>query len=111
MAMASKNIFARLAIAVLATALACGCAGEPRREKGKFTREVVPIDSVPKELLDIAKKELPEVTFDSSWKNIDENGKLHSYEIRGKQSIGQPESLGKPREVRVGLDGKVLERE
>lgn len=91
-------------VAACLAAVAIGC-GEPERGRDRLSKNVVPVEKVPAELMEVAKKELPEVTFDSAWQNLTKSGELNSYEIRGKQSNG------KVREVRVGLDGKVLERE
>ena len=55
---------------------------------------------------DAASKAVPGVKFDEAWKNLDREGKLHSYEIRGKNPAD-----GKIREVRVSLTGEILEME
>jgi len=70
------------------------------------TKKAVAFADVPGELVGAAKKEIPGVEFSEAWQNLDPQGKLHSYEIRGKQP-----SNGKTREVRVSLEGKILESE
>ncbi len=60
----------------------------------------VPFDQVPKEWLERAQKELPDVTFDSARKR--KNGNL---EVRGKAKNG------KVREVEFDSAGKVVEIE
>ena len=49
---------------------------------------------------------MPNVEFKEAWQNLDSQGKLHSYEIRGRQA-----SDGKIREVRVSPTGEILESE
>ncbi len=44
--------------------------------------------------------------LNEAWKNLASGGKLHSYEIRGKNAAD-----GKTREVRVSLTGEILEME
>ena len=53
-----------------------------------------------------AKKALPQIAFEDAWKNLDREGKLHSYEIRGRAAAD-----GKIREVRVSPAGAILEME
>jgi hypothetical protein len=71
-----------------------------------LTKKAVSIDDVPEALRAAAKKAIPRVDFREAWQNLDDQGKLHSYEIRGKQA-----SDGKIREVRVSLTGEILESE
>jgi hypothetical protein len=71
-----------------------------------LTKKAVPIAEVPSELRDAARKEIPKIDFNEAWQNLDAQGKLHSYEIRGRQA-----SDGKIREVRVSLTGEILESE
>jgi hypothetical protein len=68
-------------------------------------RKVVKIETIPAAVIDAGKKAIPGATFDDGWQNLTPDGKLHSYEIRGKAANG------KTREVRVAPDGKILERE
>lgn len=71
-----------------------------------ITKKAVAFSEVPTKLTDVAKKEIPGVDFNEAWQNLDPQGKLHSYEIRGRQP-----SSGKIREVRVSLEGTILEAE
>jgi hypothetical protein len=59
---------------------------------------VVSLDQLPAGYLDIAKKELPQVKFDTVWRL--KNG---NYEIRGK------DARGKAREVELNAKGTVVE--
>ncbi len=65
----------------------------------------IEIAALPAPILDAAKKALPGIDFKEAWKNFDKEHRLTSYEIRGRAANG------KVREVRVGLDGKILETE
>ena len=85
-----------LAAAILLAALGCD-SGEPEPAHS------VPIDQVPPKLMEVARKELPGLTFDRAYK-VEVNGK-DAYEIRGK------DKNGKIREVEVSQDGKVIEVE
>jgi hypothetical protein len=71
-----------------------------------LTKQAVAIDDVPDPVRRAAKKAVPGVNLNEAWKNLDGDGKLHSYEIRG-----QNRSDGKIREVRVSLTGDILEME
>jgi len=71
-----------------------------------LTKKAVAIDQVPDGLRSAAKKAIPKVDFKEAWQNLDREGKLHSYEIRGRQA-----SDGKIREVRVSTTGEILESE
>ena len=71
-----------------------------------LTKKAVAIDKVPDGLRSAAKKAIPKVDFKEAWQNLDRQGKLHSYEIRGRQA-----SDGKIREVRVSTSGEILESE
>jgi hypothetical protein len=81
-----------------------GC-GDPDLPPG-ITKKAVALGEVPGVLLSAAKKEMPSVEFKEAWQNLDAQGKLHSYEIRGQQA-----SNGKVREVRLSLTGEILEKE
>lgn len=96
----SRRRFLRLFGAGGAVLFGCGL-----REPQRLPRKVVPIAEVPEALMAVAKKEFPDVIFDTAWQNLVGNGEVDSYEIRGKQPNG------KIREVRVALDGRVLEKE
>jgi hypothetical protein len=84
--------FATLSVVLLlATVLLVGC-----RDKA----ETVPLDKVPDNVMQVAKKELPDVTFDQAWKTRSGN-----YEVRGK------EKNGKTRDIQITPDGKVVEKD
>ena len=72
-------------------AVGCGSA-EPIKDE-----TVLALDQVPAVAMKAARKELPDVKFDSAWK-VGEN-----YELRGKTA------KGKIRDLQVSPDGKVLE--
>jgi hypothetical protein len=71
-----------------------------------ISKKAVSFDEVPEALRAAARKTIPGVEFKEAWQNLDGQGKLHSYEIRGKQA-----SNGKIREVRVSPTGEILESE
>ncbi|WP_165223165.1 hypothetical protein [Aquisphaera insulae] len=70
-----------------------------------ITKKAIAFDKVPEPMHAAAKKHIPGVDFKEAWENLDSQGKLHSYEIRGQQSNG------KIREVRVSPSGEILESE
>jgi hypothetical protein len=80
----------------------CGDVDEPRG----LTKQAVAFDDVPESVRDAARKAVPGVKLGEAWKNLDGEGKLHSYEIRGRNPAD-----GKIREVRVSLTGEILESE
>ena len=80
-----------LAGVLLAVALGCGAAAN---------REVVALADVPQNVMDVAKKELPGVTFDKAWKKKD-----GTFEVSGK------DKKGKVREIDIKADGTVVEIE
>jgi hypothetical protein len=85
---------------VLAASLilaAAGCGGQTE------TIETVPLDNLPPGALDLAKRELPDVKFESARKAKYKG--QDSIEIRGKNKEG------KIREVEVDPTGKLLEVE
>lgn len=88
-------------ILALALLLQAGCD----REEAGLAKRTMKFEEVPATSLDAAKKQLPDVTFDEAWTNVDREGAVHSYEIRGRAANG------KIREVRVTKDGKILEME
>jgi hypothetical protein len=99
--------FPRFLTAVaLAVAVFCfhGC-GDHDLPPG-ITKSAVKFDEVPETVRAAAKKAIPGVDFKEAWKNLGSEGKLHSYEIRGKNADD-----GKIREVRVSLTGEILEME
>jgi hypothetical protein len=81
-----------------------GC-GEHDQPPGTF-KKAVPFEDVPEGVRTAAKKAIPGVDFKEAWQNLQEGGKLHSYEIRGKNPAD-----GKTREVRVSPAGEILEME
>lgn len=84
-------------VAVLLLA-ALGCDADEHEDA-----RPVPIDQVPPKLMEVARKQLPNLKFDRAFK-IDVKGK-DVYEIRGK------DSRGKIREVEVSQDGELIEVE
>ncbi len=104
---AGGSAFGRmLGATALAAALSCahGC-GEHDLPPGT-TKSATKFDEVPENVRAAAKKAIPGVEFKEAWKNLNSEGKLHSYEIRGKNAAD-----GKIREVRVSLTGEILEME
>lgn len=73
--------------------LAGGCSAAAKDE-------LVPLDSVPASVMDIAKEKLPDVTFDQALKRSD-----GSFEIRGK------DKKGKVRDIDLKANGEILEIE
>jgi hypothetical protein len=72
-----------------------GCASSP-----PGSDPIVPIEQVPANVMEVARKQLPGYTFDTAYKmKID--GK-DAYEVRGK------DKRGKVREVEVSATGEVL---
>jgi hypothetical protein len=100
------SIHIHLTVLVSISILGClsGCS-DPDLPPG-LTKKAIAIDDVPAQARAAAKKAIPSVDFKEAWQNLDGQGKLHSYEIRGRQG-----SNGKIREVRVSLSGKILESE
>jgi hypothetical protein len=84
----------RTVLALLLTLAATGCEHEPTSD------QIVPIESVPPNVLEVARKQLPGLTFDTAYKMKIE-GK-DAYEVRGK------DKRGKIREVEVSATGEVL---
>lgn len=70
-----------------------------------MSRKEVKIADIPDDVMSAARKSLPGINFNEAWKNLDRDGKLHSYEIRGRASNG------KIREARVSPTGEILEME
>ena len=94
-----------VALVVACAVAALGGCGEHDEPPG-LTKQAVAFDEVPGPVRDAARKAVPGVKLDEAWKNLDREGKLHSYEIRGKNPAD-----GKIREVRVSLTGEILEAE
>jgi hypothetical protein len=84
----------RLFLGVFLVAGVLGCESEPKGD------EIVPIERVPANVMEVARKQLPGFTFDTAYKmKID--GK-EAYEVRGK------DKRGKVREVEVSDAGEVI---
>ena len=77
--------------------ISVGCESKPTAD------QIIPIDQVPANLMEIARKELPGITFHTVYK-LKVEGK-DAYEIRGKNK------QGKTREVELSATGEVLEIE
>jgi hypothetical protein len=77
--------------------VALGCQSQPKSD------EPVPIDQVPSNVMEVARKQLPGYSFDTAYK-MKVDGK-DAYEVRGK------DKRGKVREVEVSADGEVIEVE
>jgi hypothetical protein len=99
-----SRIFATLVFGVSIFNLSGGCSD--RELPAGITKRTIAFTEVPAALTNAAKKEIPGIEFNEAWQNLDPQGKLHSYEIRGRQP-----STGKIREVRISLDGAILESE
>ena len=85
------------AAAVPIALMGLGCESQPKAD------QLVPIEQVPGNLMEIARKELPGIRFDTAYK-MKVDGK-DAYEIRGKNA------QGKTREVELSATGEVLEIE
>lgn len=96
-----RHVFARAAVALALVVAGCG----EREAEEQFARRTIAVKDVPAAVMEGASKELPGVDFAEAWKNVEADGALHSYEIRGRNKDG------KIREVRVAADGKILEIE
>jgi uncharacterized membrane protein YkoI len=76
-----------------------GCSNATFDDKS----EPIALDSIPKNVMEIAQRELPDVTFQRATK-FNKDGEV-AYEIKGKSK------QGKTQEVEVSASGKVLEIE
>ena len=65
--------------------------------------EMVPIEKLPAPVLKTAQEKLPDVKFDTAWKEHEEEDGEEVFEVRGKTKSG------KTRDVKVTASGKVLE--
>ena len=98
-----SRIFRRMAVvAAIFGFQGCGDHDAPP----DTTKQAVKFDDVPENVRTAASKAIPGVKLDEAWKNLADGGKLHSYEIRGKNAAN-----GKTREVRVSPEGEILEME
>jgi uncharacterized membrane protein YkoI len=75
--------------------LALGCASNPPESD-----PIVPVEQVPPEVIEAARKQLPGYTFDTVYKM--KIGGKDAYEVRGK------DKKGKVREVEVSATGEVI---
>ncbi len=95
-------------LAVLLMGLACLTLGLPGCEADRpagLKMMKVEISDLPETVRKAAQDALPDVEFSGAWKNVDKEGSIHSYEIRGKNP------KGKIREARVSSSGEILEME
>jgi hypothetical protein len=99
------NAFSRILVVFFSVSLSFGGCGGSDLPPG-ITKKAISFDQVPTPLLKAARKSISNVDFKEAWQNLDAQGKLHSYEIRGRQA-----SDGKIREVRVSTAGEILESE
>ena len=97
-----RIVMATILVTAVLGFLGCG----DRDELPEITKQAVKFDDVPENVRTAATKAIPGVKLDEAWKNLAAGGKLHSYEIRGKNA-----SDGKTREVRVSPIGEILEME
>jgi len=97
-----RTLRATVFIAVVFSFPGCG----DHDELPELTKQAVKFDDVPENVRAAANKAIPGVKLNEAWKNLASGGKLHSYEIRGKNAAD-----GKTREVRVSLTGEILEME
>ena len=84
----------KLITGVLLLACVVGCENEPKSD------DIVPIEQVPANVMEVARKQLPGYTFDTVYK-MKVDGK-DAYEVRGK------DKRGKVREVEVSATGAVI---
>ena len=83
--MATKTRPHDLAALVLFGVVCTGC--DPDRPPGLSKRNAK-MEDVPAVVLKAAEAKVPGVKFTEVWKNLDREGKLHSYEIRGRAANG-----------------------
>lgn len=95
----------RMTLALLSFAtLLIGC--DSSAPSKRITPRTIAVEALPSEILEAAQKALPGVSFSEAWRNVDANGTLQSYEIKGVIP-----ATGKIREVRLSPTGEVLEKE
>lgn len=80
---------------LLLIAVGCGEVLEPT--------ELVPIEKVPDAAMKTAREKLPDVKFDTAWKEHEQEDGEEVFEVRGKTANG------KTRDIKVTAGGKVLE--
>jgi hypothetical protein len=91
-------------LSVLFVPLAFAACGESEEDR-RLARRNVELGDIPAAAVEAAKKAMPDVKISETWKNVDREGNLRSYELRGSGTGG------KIREVRVSPTGEVLEME
>jgi hypothetical protein len=84
----------RSLLAVLSLAALLGCEGQPPAD------QIIPVEQVPANVLEVAKKQLPGLKIDTAYK-MKVDGK-DAFEVRFK------DRRGKVREVEVSATGEVL---
>ncbi len=82
----------RIVLALLFSLLLIGCEHEESDGPN------VPLDKVPQKVMDVAKKELPGITFEQAWTTPKGN-----YEVRGR------DKNGKVRDIQVKPTGEIVE--
>lgn len=65
--------------------------------------EMVPLENLPEPVIATAKEKLPDVKFDTAWKEYERENGEDVYEVRGKTTGG------KTRDIKVSASGKTLE--
>jgi hypothetical protein len=107
---ASFKLLSNVAPVVICVAIATALVGfagcDDHDLPPDITKQAVKFDDVPDNVRSAARKAIPGVNLNEAWKNLGKGGKLHSYEIRGKNAAD-----GKTREVRVSETGDILEME
>ena len=91
--------------ALLGLALLAGAGCERDEGPPPFARKPTPVAGLPGVVTRAAAEALPGVKFEDAWQNLDRDGKLLSYEVKGRNDAG------KIREVRVSTTGQILETE
>jgi uncharacterized membrane protein YkoI len=82
-------------MAVLIATLAFGCSEKLEQP------ETIALDKVPASVMEVARKELPKITFESAL--LEKHKGEVAYEVRGR------DAAGKNRDVKVSAAGKILE--
>ena len=80
---------------LIVAASGCGEVLEPT--------EMIPVENLPEPVLKTAKEKLPDVKFDTAWKEHEQEDGEEVFEVRGKANGG------KTRDIKVTASGKVLE--
>lgn len=93
-----------LMLSLATVSMAGGCGG-PEESEPRLARRTIAVAEVPETPKQAAQEALPQINFEEAWQNVDGEGNLQSYELRGRND------QGKIREVRVSPSGEVLEME